>query len=114
MWFRRHDATGLTARPVPIAGLHAKWLDRNLRLVTGLSGRAELGLVTRPSRIHFSYLDGRWLQEGNRRRDSISLDEPDQLPGYQPRIILVAENKDSAIFFPQVDAASLSKATATP
>jgi hypothetical protein len=102
-WFRRHAADGLTARQVPIAGLHAKWLDRNTRLVTGLSGRQELGLVKRPSRIQFSYLDRHWLQHGNRRRDSISLDEPDQAPGYQPQVILVTENKDTALFFPQVE-----------
>ncbi|MHB1508006.1 MAG: Wadjet anti-phage system protein JetD domain-containing protein [Acidimicrobiales bacterium] len=102
-WFRRHDAAGLTARQVPIAGLHAKWLDRNTRLVTGLSGRPELGLVKRPSRIQFSYLDRHWLQHGNRRRDSISIDEPDHPPGYQPQVILVTENKDTALFFPQVE-----------
>ena len=45
-WFCQHDATGLTARQVPITGLHAKWLDRNTRPVSGLSGRADLGLVT--------------------------------------------------------------------
>jgi hypothetical protein len=102
-WFRQHDATGLTARQVPIAGLHAKWLDRNMRIVSGLSGRAELGLVTRPSRIHFSYLDGHWIRQGNRRRDSVALDETNQPPGYRPMVILVTENKDSALFFPEID-----------
>jgi hypothetical protein len=102
-WFRKHDATGLTSRQVPIAGLHAKWLDRNTRIVTGLSGRTGLGLVTRPSRIHFSYLDGGWVRQGNRRRDSVALDEPHQPPGYQPQVILIAENKDSALFFPEID-----------
>lgn len=101
-WFHQHNATGLTARQVPIAGLHAKWLDRNMRIVTELSGRAELGLVTRPSRIHFSYLDGCWLRQGNRRRDSVALDEPNQAPGYQPQVILITENKDSALFFPEL------------
>ncbi len=102
-WFREHNATGLTTRQVPIAGLHAKWLDRNMRIVTGLSGRTELGLVTRPSRIHFSYLDGGWIRQGNRRRDSVALDEPHQSPGYQPQLILITENKDSALFFPAID-----------
>lgn len=101
-WFQQHDATGLTARQVPIAGLHAKWLDRNTRLVAGLSGRTNLGLVTRPSRIHFSYLDPEWLRQGHRRRDSAALDEPHQQPGYGPRMILVTENKDTALFFPEV------------
>jgi hypothetical protein len=73
-----------------------------MRIVTGLSGRAELGLVTRPSRIHFSYLDGCWLRQGNRRRDSVALDEPNQAPGYQPQVILITENKDSAVFFPEI------------
>lgn len=102
-WFCEHDANGLTARQVPIAGVHAKWLDCNSRLVTGLAGRPELGLVTRPSRVQFSYLDNRWLQHGNRRRDSVSLDEPDQPPEYQPDVVLVAENKDTALFFPPVE-----------
>jgi hypothetical protein len=102
-WFRQHNATGLTARQVPIAGLHAKWLDRNMRIVTGLSGRTELGLVTRPSRIHFSYLDGGWIRQGNRRRDSVALDEPHQPPGYHPHVILITENKDSALFFPEIN-----------
>ncbi len=101
-WFHQHDASGLTARQVPIAGVHAKWLDRNMRIVTGLSGRVELGLATRPSRIHFSYLDGGWIRQGNRRRDSVALDEPHQSPGYQPHVILITENKDSALFFPEI------------
>ncbi len=101
-WFRQHNAAGLTPRQVPIAGLHAKWLDRNIRVVTGLSGRTELGLVTRPSRVHFSYLDGGWIRHGNRRRDSVALDEPHQPPGYQPQVILITENKDSALFFPEI------------
>lgn len=101
-WFRQYNAAGLTARQVPIAGLHAKWLDRNMRVVTGLSGRTELGLVTRPSRVHFSYLDGDWIRHGNRRRDSVALDEPHQPPGYQPQVILITENKDSALFFPEI------------
>jgi DNA-binding PadR family transcriptional regulator len=101
-WFRQHNATGLTPRQVPIAGLHAKWLDRNMRIVTGLSGRTELGLVTRPSRIHFSYVDGGCIRQGNRRRDSVALDEPHQPPGYLPQVILITENKDSALFFPEI------------
>jgi hypothetical protein len=31
------------------------------------------------------------------------LDEPDQPPGYQPTVILVTENKGTALFFPQVE-----------
>lgn len=101
-WFRCHDASGRTARQIPIAGLHAKWLDGHKGLVTGLSGHPELGLVERPSRVHFTYLDGEWLERGNRRRDSISLDEATQVPGYRPQVVLVTENKDTALFFPQV------------
>jgi len=102
-WFHEHDATGLTTRQVPIAGLHAKWLDSNMRIVTGLSGRADLGLITRPSRIHFSYLDSCWLRQGNRRRDSVALDEPNHPPGYHSNVIPITENKDSALFFPEID-----------
>lgn len=101
-WFRNNDASGLTARQVPIAGLHAKWLDGQRALVTGLAGRDDLGLVTRPSRIHFSYRDPEWLRAGHRCRDSIALDEPHQQPGYTPDIVLIAENKDSALFFPEL------------
>lgn len=102
-WFRQNSAAGLTARQVPIAGLHAKWLDQHLRVVTGLSGRTELGLVSRPSRVHFSYLDGGWIGRGNRRRDSVALDEPNQPPGYQPQVLVITENKDTALFFPETE-----------
>lgn len=74
-----------------------------MRIVGGLSGRSDLGLVRRPSRVHFSYLDGRWIRQGNRRRDSVALDEPNQPPGYQAQVILITENKDSALFFPEVE-----------
>lgn len=102
-WFRHNDTSGLTARQVPIAGLHAKWLDAHMRLVAGLCGRSSLGLVRRPSRVRFSYLDPAWLAAGNRRRDSVSLDEVDVPPGYAPDVILITENKDTALFFPQLE-----------
>lgn len=98
-WFTVHDATGYTPRQVPIEGLHGKWLNRHRALLTTLTGRETLGLTDRPTRIHFTYLDPDHRAAGGRRHDSLTLGDAVSLP-YVPRVVVIAENKDSAILFP--------------
>ncbi|WP_433530442.1 Wadjet anti-phage system protein JetD domain-containing protein [Micromonospora sp. CA-263727] len=102
-WFTEHDAAGLTPRQVPIEGLHAKWLNHRLGLVRRLSGKDDLGLLPpHPPRVHFTYLDPVHLAAGGRRHDSITIGDRAQ-PEYQPRVVVISENKDTAIQFPQLD-----------
>ncbi len=95
-WFATHDARGLTPRQVPIEGLHGKWLNRYHTLVRCLAGKDDLGLVTRPTRVHFTY-----LASGRRRHESITIGDP-ATAAYTPAVIVVLENKDTAVYFPPV------------
>lgn len=98
------DVSGLTPRQVAVEGFHAKWLDngRNLAAVTVLSGRGGLYLASRPSHVRFTYLDPFWIAAGGRRRDSADSDDAAFVPAYEPDVVIVCENRDSALFFPPV------------
>lgn len=103
IWFSEHRGnfeSQLTPRQVPIEGVHAKWLNRHQGLVRWLAGVEDLALLPpHPSRIHFSYLDPHHLAAGGRRHDSFSVGDIVQLP-YEPAVVLISENKDTAICFP--------------
>ncbi|MEO5876311.1 MAG: Wadjet anti-phage system protein JetD domain-containing protein [Streptosporangiaceae bacterium] len=99
-WFRNNSASGLTPRQVPIEGLHAKWLNTHRHLVQALSGTDSLDLLPpHPQRVHFTYLDPDHLAEGNRRHDSATVGDTMD-PAYLPEIVIISENKDTAIHFP--------------
>ncbi len=101
-WFATHDATGLTPRQVPIEGLHAKWLNTHRQHVQHLSGKDDLGLLPRhPARVNFTYLDPAHRAAGERHHDSATVDDP-FTPAYTPRVVLISENKDTAIHFPPI------------
>lgn len=100
-WFHTHDATGLTPRQVPIAGLHGKWLNHHRTVIAVLAGH-DLGLVARPTRIHFTYVDPAHLAAGGRSHDSLTLGDHVRLP-YPPQAIVITENKDTAVLFPPMD-----------
>jgi hypothetical protein len=101
-WFACHEATGLTPRQVPIEGLHAKWLNTRQALVRRLSNRDDLGLLPlHPPRVHFTYLDPTHLATGGRKHDSATIGDR-VAPAYLPRVVVISENKDTAIHFPEV------------
>jgi hypothetical protein len=102
-WFAAHDATGLTPRQVPIEGLHAKWLNTRQALVRELAAVDDLRLLPdHPARIHFTYLDPRYRASGGRIHDSATAGDPVALP-YNPQVVVISENKDTAIHFPELD-----------
>jgi hypothetical protein len=104
-WFLHNDATGLTPRQVPIEGLHAKWLNTRRSLIRDLTGLDDLRLApAHPARLHFTYLDPEHLDSGGRRHDSASVGDRPAL-AYQPRIVVISENKDTAIGFPRLPGA---------
>lgn len=99
-WFMRNTASGLTPRQVPIEGLHAKWLDTHQALLQSLAGTDDLGLLPRhPQRLHFTYLDPQYRAAGGRTHDSATVGDP-MFPAYCPEIVIISENKDTAIHFP--------------
>ena len=54
-----------------------------------------------PARIHFTYLDPDHLAGGGRRHDSASVGDT-MTPAYRPDVVIIVENKDTAIHFPAV------------
>jgi hypothetical protein len=101
-WFSENSAAGLTPRQVPLEGFHAKWLNTRQHLVATLAGKPDLGLSrNHPPRIHFSYLDPGHLARGGRKHDSATVGDS-FAPAYVPQIVIISENKDTAVHFPEL------------
>jgi hypothetical protein len=101
-WFATHDATGLTPRQVPVEGLHAKWLNTRHALVRDLAGIDDLKLAPpHPPRLHFTYLDPEHRRAGQRLHDSATVGDVQAL-AYRPHIVVISENKDTALQFPEL------------
>jgi hypothetical protein len=101
-WFTGNSAAGLTPRQVPVPGLHAKWLNTRQRLVALLAGKTDLQLLApHPPRIHFTYLDPTHRAAGGRRHDCTTVGDA-MTPAYQPAVIVISENKDTALHFVEV------------
>ncbi|WP_425861338.1 DUF3322 domain-containing protein [Arthrobacter sp. TWP1-1] len=95
-------ALGVTPRQVPIPGVHAKWLQSHRAGVQALTGLDDLGLLPgHPSRIHFTYLDPEHLEAGERVHDSATAGDS-FTPAYLPEVVVISENKDTAIHFPSL------------
>ena len=101
-WYLRDPsraALGVTPRQVPIPGVHAKWLQSHQAGVQALTGLADLGLLPgHQSVIHFSYLDPGHRSAGGRVHDSATVGDS-FVPAYQPEVVIISENKDTAIHF---------------
>ncbi|MEE0028215.1 MAG: DUF2220 family protein, partial [Atopobiaceae bacterium] len=103
-WFERHDARGYTAREVPLEGFHAKWLDvaGHRQMVCVLAGLESLELKERPRLVRFRYLDPAYLSTGARAHDAWLEGDACVLP-YRPRLVVICENRDTALWFPAVE-----------
>lgn len=104
LWFAAHDAKGFTPREVPLEGFHAKWLDalNRRKIICLLTGQPSLALKERPRLIRFHYLDSAYLATGLRAHDSLLEGDTSQ-PAYVPRVVLICENRDNALWFPSVE-----------
>lgn len=102
-WYRQDPTRatlGVTPRQVPIPGVHAKWLQSRVPAVRALTGLNDLGLLpNHPSRIHFTYLDPDHRASGARLHDSATVGDT-FTPAYLPEVVVISENKDTAIQFP--------------
>lgn len=95
-------ARGVTPRQVPIPGIHAKWLQSHLPGVRALTGLEDLELLAaHPARIHFTYLDPSHRAVGGRIHDSATVGDRFE-PAYLPQVVVISENKDTAIHFPEL------------
>ncbi|MDN4161074.1 DUF3322 and DUF2220 domain-containing protein [Nocardioides abyssi] len=95
-------ASGITPRQVPLPGVHAKWLQTRTAGVQALTGLTDLALLQRhPARIHFTYLDPTYRATGARIHDSATVGDH-FTPAYLPEVVVISENKDTAIHFPEL------------
>jgi hypothetical protein len=100
-WFSSNTAAGLTPRQVPLPGFHSKWLNGTQRLIQALTGKQNLGLIRRPTRVHFTYLDPGHRARDGRHHESITVGDNAE-PLYTPKTVIILENKDTAVYFPPV------------
>ncbi|MCL7458254.1 DUF2220 family protein [Micromonospora sp. MSM11] len=102
-WLRQHpDAGNWTLRQLPVPGMHTKWLDTHgalLRDVTGRDVRDEVR--PRLTVMHLTYVDPHHAAAGRRRHDAWTTGDVHDI-AYQPRVVLVVENRDSRLWFPPV------------
>lgn len=103
-WLNANTPRGLTPRQVPVPGVHAKWLNTHGPVIERVLGEP-LDLAPRhPARIHFAYLDPEYLEDGRRRFDSATVGDAME-PAYRPEVVIITENKDTAIHFPPTPSA---------
>ncbi|MDT8913745.1 Wadjet anti-phage system protein JetD domain-containing protein [Amycolatopsis sp. PS_44_ISF1] len=102
-WLRQHpDASMWTLRQLAVPGMHTKWLNIHgalLRDVTGRDVRDEVR--PRLTVIHLTYVDPDHAASGRRRHDAWTTGDVHDI-AYQPRVVLVVENRDSRLWFPPI------------
>ena len=102
-WLRQHsDAGTWTLRQLPVPGMHTKWLDTHgtlLRDVTKRDVRDEVR--PRLTVVHLTYVDPGYAASGRRRHDAWTTGDVHDI-AYQPRVVLVVENRDSRLWFPPI------------
>ena len=100
LWFSCNEVAGLTAREVPLEGFHAKWLDSagHRSMVCMLVGIENLEFRERPHVVRFRYLDPCYLAGGGRVHDCWVEGDACE-PAYTPRVVIICENRDSALWF---------------
>jgi hypothetical protein len=104
-WLADHPDVGAwSVRQLPIPRVHTKWLDKRMSLIRDLTGRdLHSELRKRPTAVHLTYVDPVYLAGSNRPRkhDSWTAGDSHEIP-YTPHTVLVVENRDCRVFFPEV------------
>ncbi|MEW2144178.1 Wadjet anti-phage system protein JetD domain-containing protein [Micromonospora vinacea] len=102
-WLRQHpDAGNWTLRQLPVPGMHTKWLDTHGALLRDVAGRDVRDEVRpRLTVMHLTYVDPQHAASGRRRHDAWTTGDVHDI-AYQPRLVLVVENRDSRLWFPPI------------
>ena len=104
-WLAAHPESGLHIRQLPIRGVDSKWVEKRRDLVERLhgavTGRADLGLASRPDLVRLRFLDAR-LAPGGLADVAAPLDELASLP-IAPRTVFVFENLETVLAVPPLE-----------
>jgi hypothetical protein len=104
-WLADHpDLSEWSVRQLPIPRVHTKWMDKRMSLIRELTGRdLQSELRKRPTAVHLTYVDPVYLAGSDRPRkhDSWTAGDSHEIP-YAPHTVLVVENRDCRVFFPEV------------
>ncbi|WP_255462880.1 Wadjet anti-phage system protein JetD domain-containing protein [Amycolatopsis sp. YIM 10] len=102
-WLHQHpDASAWPLRQLPVPGMHTKWLDTPGALLREVAGRDVRDEVRpRLTVTHLTYVDPDHAASGRRRHDAWTTGDVHDI-AYQPRVVLVVENRDSRLWFPPV------------
>lgn len=105
-WLAEHPALDeWTARQLPVRGTHSKWVESHRSLLTRITGRdLEAEIRPRLAVVHLTYLDPDYVATGGRRHDAWTSGDRHSL-AYRPRIVLIVENRDCRLWFPQMPGA---------
>ena len=102
-WLREHpDLSGSTIRQLAVPQMHTKWLGRHAGLIRLLTNR-HVAAEARPRLgiVLFSYVDPVYRAGGGRHHDAWTTGDCQEL-AYRPRTVLVVENRDCRLWFPEV------------
>jgi hypothetical protein len=101
-WLIQRPASGFRVRQLPIRGIHTKWLESHLSLVTALhkavTGQETLGLVMKEDLVRVRFLDEA-LAPGSARDLSAPAAELAAL-AVEARLVLVLENLETVLSLP--------------
>jgi len=100
-WLADHEDLGSwSMRQLPVPGMPTKWPAAHAGLVLRLTGR-DLRAETRarPAVAHVTYVDAAYRAAGLRAHDAWTAGDAHE-PAYQPRVVLVVENRDCRLWFP--------------
>lgn len=100
-WFSSSDADGLTARQVPLALVHAKWVERYVGIIEAVVGH-EVRFEGRLHEVRLKYCSPVENGEVRRRFDSQVIGDVESL-AYEPDVVLVVENKDCFERMPELE-----------
>ncbi|GAB3165094.1 hypothetical protein GCM10027059_22270 [Myceligenerans halotolerans] len=103
-WLAGHqDLSAWTLRQLPIPQAHSKWIETHGGLLRDVVGR-DVGAEVRPrlAVVHLTYVDPAYRSGGGRRHDAWTTGDVHDL-AYVPRRVLVVENRDCRLWFPDAD-----------
>lgn len=99
LWLHANPHSGLSARAVPVEGMHSKWLETHTTLLKKLLNTDNLGLKQSDPTIRVLVLDPQLRHHPDQRDLTVPTDSL-AAACRPPRVVLMLENKESFLILP--------------